>query len=267
MANLSFSSMKLEVDGEVPDTAWLKKVFSKTKTTEPHGSTTHEIKRDIIDTRFYWFYSNYGKEMPRPDSILDISSDTSINNPRKPQQVELTNQLFAIYDNKSELFYISQLSKKKFLEEFLSQISKNNVIIKNVYKDIDEFSGIIKELGTVEFTKTGTGSMVENDLFKVDPGLLAKDEDAKLKVKLQYKNPITEGIKKRIRMINSHKNKGNIENLILTGEDDKGFETVFNADSFTSKISISVNKDKQHLFPPEKVKIQATTELKGLSDV
>ncbi len=259
---LSFSSMTLVVDGRDPSIAWLKKNFSNPKTTKLHGATTHIIRRSIIDKRFYWFYSSYGKGMPRPDNILDTKSGQSINNPRKTQQVEPTRQLFAIYDDVSKLFYISQLKQKKFLAEFLSEISNSNVIIKNIYKDIDNFAKITKKFNKIEFTKTRTGSSKEEDIFTPNTDILGFNERAKFKIKVQYEIPIVDGIKKRISTLNKHKKEGNIENLIIKGEDEKGFEAVFNADSFTSKISISLNKDKQHLFPPEEVKGKIIAELK-----
>ena len=266
---LYFSSLHLIVDGGWPNKKFLNKAFSEEKMQYPQEDFTHKIQRESINSRFYWFYSHYGKAMPRPDFLLDSESGEESKNPRTKTQVEPTGQLFAIYDSDSRMLYISNLNKKTFLENFLFQFAEESVNIKNIFKSRDEFLAIITKLDGISFTSKRNIFNANNDAVTGKSSIFAHlaPEKLRISVDMDYGTRAKKTIEKIVRQLYEHKNAGELDTLICRGEDEDGIATIFNAESLTSKITISLTRSEEHLFSSEEVKEKIITELTNLSHV
>lgn len=262
-----FSSFELIVDGKEPDADFLNAIFSEKDRTQEYEGYHHKIQCDVIESRFYWFYSNFGKALPYRDIVLDIPTGEELENPRTRQQVEPTDQLFAIYDSESSIFYISNINKKVFIQEFLKISEKGNVIIKNIYKDIEHFICDIKTLESIKFTGSRNMFNKDGDLFSSLRDIFGYGEPEEFSIEAKYRIPIKQALKDGIRRLVGYQNSGDIKTMVCIGKDDRGLESVFNANNFISKISIPLPKDNQQLFPPDAVKEQVVVKLKDIANV
>lgn len=260
--SVSFSSFELVVGGKLPGANYLQTAFSPEKMNIVHEEYSHQIVREVIDGRFYWLYSNFGKAMPHRDIVIDIKSGTELANPRTTHQVEPNDQLFAIYDSESSIFYISNLMKKGFLMDFLSKFTNEEVVVKNVYKNISDFLGVIKSLETVKFTGSRDIFSREGDLFSSLKNIFGYGEPEEFSIEAKYRIPMKDALKDGILRLAGLQSAGDIRTLVCIGKDEREFENVFNTNNFINKISVPLQKDNQLLFPPDEVKTQAITKLR-----
>lgn len=73
----------------------------------------------------------------------------------------------------------------------------------------------------------------------------------------------TEAFVKFLRTMVGWKNSCEADSLVCIGRDDKNFETIFNADSFTQKITITVSKDQQGMHDEITVRDSLMRRIKG----
>lgn len=265
--SVSFSSFELVVGGKLPDANYLQTAFSPEKMSIVHEEYSHQIVREVIDDRFYWFYSNFGKAMPHRDIVIDIPSGTELANPRTAHQVEPNDQLFAIYDSATSIFYISNLNKKGFLRYFLSKFTDEEVVVKNIYKSISDFLEVIKSLETVKFTGSRDLFNREGDLFSSLKNIFGYGEPEEFSIEAKYRIPMKHGLKQGILRLAGLQSTGDIRTMVCIGKDERGFENVFDTNKFINKISIPLQKDSQLLFPPDDVKTQTVAKLRDARNV
>lgn len=262
-----FSSSELIISGKKPGSDLLNTIFSEKNRTEEYDGYYHKIQCDVIEDRFYWLYSNFGKALPRRDIVLDIPTGEELENPRTRQQVEPASQLFAIYDSASSIFYISNVNKRAFIQEFLKNSGGGDVIIKNIYKDIESFIGVIKTVEAIKFTGSRDMFNKDGDLFSSLRDIFGYGEPEEFLIEAKYRVPIKEKLKDGIRRLAQYQNSGDVKTMVCIGKDDKGIENIFNADNFISKISIALSKDDQQLFPSDLVRDQVILKLKEIANV
>ncbi len=265
--SVSFSSFELTIDSALPETTYLKSAFEPAKMSMMHEDHRHQIVREVMEGRFYWLYSNFGKAMPHRDILIDIPSGAELPNLRTTQQVEPNEQLFAIYDDESKILYISNLKKKGFIKEFFGQFTNKEVIIKNIYKNINEFLDIIKSLEAIKFTGSRDFFNREGDLFTNLRNIFGYGEPEEFSIEAKYRTPIEDRLKREILRLAGFQNSGDIKTMVCIGKDERGFDTIFNTNNFIQKINIPLQKDDQFLFPPEEVMAQAIKKLKEIFNV
>lgn len=264
---VTFSSFELTIGGRLPDVNFLNKAFSPEKRNMTSEQVLHQIECEVVEGRFYWFYSNYGKSMPHRDIVVDLTSGDELENPRTTQQVEPNSQLFVVYDSESTLLYISNLQKKGFLNDYLSRYADKEVIIKNVYKTIEEFIGEISSLETIKFTGSRDLFNSDGDLFSPLRDIFGYGEPEEFSIEAKYRTSMKEALNRELLRLANYQNQNDIKTLVCIGKDERGFERVFNTNSFISKISFPTQKDDQLLFPPEEVKAQTIIKLKEMFNV
>lgn len=264
---VSLSSFQLLVGSRLPTKEFLESAFEAGMENKEYEGTWHRIERELIEDRFYWFYSNFGRAMPHRDIVIDTSTQQELQNPRTTEQVEPNDQFFAIYDSETAIFYISNLKKKSFITSFLKDFSDQEILIKNIYKSIDEFLGIINSLESIKFTGERNLFSRDGDLFTSLKNIFGYGEPEIFSIEAKYHTPMKDALKREIIRLAGYQGAGDLKTLVCIGKDEKGFDTVFNTNNFINKISIPLQKDNQSLFPPEEVKEQAVMKLKEMLHV
>jgi len=264
MTDLSFFSQQLIIGKNFPQNNFLIKSFSGVIIKILNNDDYHEVNTSIIDDRFYWLYSSYGKPLPRTDHVINISDGNKIDNPRSMQQLEPNNQLFAVYDNKTKNFYISNQKQKNFFKIFFKKytLEQDDVIIKNHYKDIEEFLKEINSVQTISFT--GSQNIFTNggDLMTHLKNIFGYNEPVEFTVEAKY-NAKKEFLKEKIIQLFRKQQNHELKKLVCIGKDEQGFEKYFNANNFYEKYDISSDKDNQSLFNEDDVKQKILNKLRS----
>lgn len=265
---VTFTSMQMIVNSDSPSDSFLKRIFSPRSINFNYEKTWHALNFDIVDKRYYWLYSNFGRAMPHRDIVFDIISKKELKNPRTTVQVEPTKQFFAVYDSKVEILYVSTSSKKQFIADLCRESFPDyEIIIKNIYKTIDEFIEEIKSIESIKFTGFRNLFNQGGDLMEPLANIFGYNEPEEFSIEAKYNSSKREFFKKRLRMLSGKQKEGELKNLVCVGKNDKGFETIFNSNSFMNRIFVLANKDEQELYEPNEIKPQIISELERLSNV
>ncbi|PAF53615.1 hypothetical protein BKH42_04655 [Helicobacter sp. 13S00482-2] len=147
-------------------------------------------------------------------------------------------------------------NSKKTLQEYLTDMLSKEVVIKNLYINLEEFTKSIKTIASISFTSIN--NLFSKSLFDVKPDIFGLGEAESLKIKLKYCNrKITDIFPKKI--INFfEKESDKLQSLICIGRDDNQMESIFNVSKFTQKISINIEKDASGRYKEDTVRKKFT---------
>lgn len=224
--------------------------YSRTKTSAYHNIHT-ELTED-----YFWLYSNYGNKNPRPKQVINTTSGVSHDNLRTAEEVEPTDQLFVLYSFNDKTMYISNVNSKGFVSNlFMEKMGLESISIKNIFMNREQFIKQLQVLDEIKFTSAErnlfSGGNKIGDALRDNYGI---EEPEVFTVSAKYKTPISEKVKNMLDLLSGQKKEGNIKKLIIIGRDDQNVEQVFNEETFTQKVAISISENDEGLFDSEQVK-------------
>ena len=268
--NLEFSDFYFLIGGNIPSAQDLKLVFDEVEDTYSSEDTHYVISKENINDEYFWLYARYGNSLPHPDTVYNARQKQEEDNPRSTDQIELAKQLFALYCINSKTLYLSSRKKKSWVEEYLKSKLRRDVVIKNFFKDMNEFIRQIKSIEKVKFVAkrnffTAQGSIMQifpspNDLFG-----LGMPEDFMLEANFN-RAKLTNSFINYLKKMVDWRNNCEADSLICVGRDDNNFETIFNIDSFIQKISVEAAKNDHGLYDPNIVKQALLSKIRGKSN-
>jgi hypothetical protein len=192
---------------------------------------------------------------------MDLEQNTYINNPRKKYQIELKNQFFGLYDFNNHILFLNNAKKKIFLQKLLEESIQKEVCIKNLYKTIDEFIEQIDQIDRIKLIAYRDLFSCHSDLFNGTKDFFGFGEPEDFTIEAGYNRRKNFDIVERLKKFQQIKNDGCIRSLVCIGRDDKGFETIFNTDTFSQKIEINVSQNDEKLFDESEVKDKLIEEI------
>ena len=213
----------------------------------------HNVICKIMNERYFTLYDNFGSPNPRPNHIFDIPTKTKIVNPRKNSQAELKNQLFCLYDTNTKILYLNNSHKKSFIYKYLRSILSQEIIIKNIYKNIDEFVNTLKSLDEIKFTAHRDIFSSQINSFKNIKDLFGIDEPESFTISAKYKVSVHENIKRTIEKFKNEQIQAPNSCLTCIGKDEHGFEQIFNENTFSKTISVILAQNEEKLLNPKSV--------------
>lgn len=254
---MNFISQELRFDDNFPQHNDF--LFFQTESDFCHSrsdtSAYHTIHTELTNN-YFWLYSNYGHKNPRPRQVVNTTNGLSHENLRTAEEIEPTGQLFALYNFNNRILYISNAQRKGVISDFLKdKLGVEHLIIKNIFIDREQFINRLNLLDKIRFTSR------ERNLFSstnsISGALMdnyGMEEPEKFTIYAEYKIPMTDRLKRTLATLNEHKNRGDIQSLVIIGRDDQGIEQVFNEEAFTQRVSISISENEEGLYDPEQVK-------------
>jgi hypothetical protein len=210
------------------------------------GENLYYLNIELIDNKYLWLCARYGNPSPCPKEIYDKNIKDFDTNKRTENQVEMRNQLFALYDFDKSLLFCNNSRKTSFLEKYFRKLLDNDVIIKTVFVDIETFRDKIKEIRSIKFKSLSnifTQNGILNKAFKDVLG----DNDVNFELTLNYNFPSFVDKIDLFRRLKNIVASRQAENLILIGIDDNDFEQVYNTGSFSKKIEIFYEPNEEGL--------------------
>ena len=220
--------------------------------------TSHE---GTSGDRYHWLYAKHGKAKPRSSKVFNAQTQSEEDNPRKPFQIETNQQLFCLYSERTETLYASADQCRAMLTGYLGlhvpDIGAIN--IKRFIIDEDKFIDQINEVKSISFVARQTlfGAQAISSLFTMgideapyEP-LGHGDAPDKMRVELQWKRG---GSFNLLRGLFNARKKNMVDSMVCKGVDDSNFEQIFNASTFTQKVSIEVSKDEQGVYNADAVR-------------
>lgn len=221
----------------------------------------YSINMDIIDDRFFWMACDYDDAKSFRNYVVNRESGEKEPNPRTKDQIEPRRQFFACYDCKTHFLYLNDLTRRRFLQQYLSDSLQKEFQINNIYTSVDEFCDKIKAIRGFQFTQINNLFSRNSDIFTQIGNIWGQDLPNKLQLKITYGDiPVHQGGRKLVDLFNHHKEE--FEDVIITGCDDKGMEHTFDFSSVLKHCVIHPIKDENEHFDPIEVQQLLLAELR-----
>ena len=233
-----------------------KDIPETSQSTLQIDETIYDVCIQKIDNDFIWIYATYGNPNPCPKNLYDNKKQKYLDNKRSKDQVEMNNQLFALYSFKNRILCFNDSRKRKFIQDLFNKILKIEISIANIYVDIDTFTKKIKKLKSIKFTSTDnilTQNVPLNNAFRDYLGI-NENIDFSLEINAKKGGFGIDLIDNIISKIKIAKDQMQVKNLTLIGLDDKNLEEVFNDGTFIKKFEQYFEKNEEGLFSPQEVK-------------
>ena len=247
MSELTFSIWKPFIKSEKRGERWLQpilKTFDKlTPCDLKHEKGLYHLEVDK-NTHYVFIVIESGKLEPRDTTVTDYYTNQKRENPKSETELEFLKQFFVLFDLDNNLLYFSDVRHRNLLEKILKDTTEVEFNIKGFYEDKEEFLKILSSVDEIQFTsKDDIFSTLSQkrealyDLFETD-GL--KDITLNVKLSSMKINNIKAFLRKIVKESENHQLSG----ILIRGNDDAGFEHVFNRGTFIKKISINVEKQQ-----------------------
>ena len=270
MSSLTFSIWKPFIKSEKRGERWLQpilKTFDKLNSCDlKHEKGLYHLEVDK-NKHYVFLVIESGKLEPRDTTVTDYYTNQKRENPKSETELEFLKQFFVLFDLDNNLLYFSDVRHRKLLEKILKDTTGVEFSIKGLYEDKEEFLKILSSVDEIQFTsKNDIFSTLSQkrgalyDLFETD-GL----EDLTLNIKLSSMK--INKIKTFLRRILKESENHQLSSILIRGNDDAGFEHVFNRDTFIKKISINAEKQQATgKFLGSEVKDILLKEIESLSN-
>ena len=223
-----------------------------TNKDNPHDTV---VKQTPLLDKFISLYFEEGGALPRPETVYNIETNIDEENPRNKKQIERNTQTFVLIEERTQKIYLSNLKKKKEVEDWLKKKLSKNIIIKNII-DQEKFIDEIEQLNTIWlatspdiFSSTGIlGEELTRDIHNF--GISIKH----LGVSIKFEgNRFPKKAMQKLKQLLSKNQRSPLEKLEISGRVDDKFERIFNIDSIVDKIEIEVAPEKTGLFNKDNV--------------
>ena len=231
MSEIIFSIWKPFIKSENRGERWLKPILETFDKLNPcnlkHENGLYHLEVDK-NKHYVFLVIESGKLEPRDTTVTDYYTNQKRENPKSETELEFLKQFFVLFDLDNNLLYFSDVRHRNLLEKILKE----------------EFFNILSSVDEIQFTsKNDIFSTLSkkrealSDLFDTD-----SLEDLTLNVKLSEMkiNKIKKFLKRIVKESENHQLSG----ILIRGNDDAGFEHVFNRGTFIKKISINVEKQQ-----------------------
>lgn len=213
--------------------------------------TYYEIST-IKNEEYIWLECDYGSPNPIDPTLTNVDTGEKKDNQRQSDEVELTSQLFVLFHIQKQILYLSDSRKKNLFKTILLDQTNLDFIIKSFYKSKREFIDTIRIVNKISFTEVqdlfNQNSRVRQALID----LTGTDSPERFTLEAKYRN--SPNLRTFIENLFQSQSNNELKKLVICGTDESGFDYVFNEDSFTSKIDVSVNKEDTGKFNPEGVR-------------
>ena len=260
---MKFGTFLLRVDGvreaEIEDFRFVKEVSQRIYAPDTQ-KFLYEVDNEIIDNRFYWMSCDYDDAAKFRDYVVNNKTGAREPNPRSKSQIEPRQQFFACYDTEKHSLYVSDLSKRNFLQSYLTNSAQRDFQINNVYTSVEEFCSRIKSIRGFKFTQVNNLFSRSGEVFNQVGDMWGLDAPNSIQLKVSYGDiPVREG---RALVDRFHRDRAQFENVVIIGCDDDGIEQTFDFSSVIKRIQIKPCKDENEHYNPQEVKDMLLQELR-----
>lgn len=203
--------------------------------------------------------NNYSPE------VVDANDQILHENPKKQNEIEISADLFVFYMKaEKELLYYPK-NKIQFVSDVMFLPGKR-ITVKPFITDFDEFINTIKKVDSIRLFSADPNTLFqeEQELTDAIDNLFGYGKRPQFKLDLDFKgvgidSALALGLRKLKLDFDCHA----LDKLMIVGQDSEGFNTVFNASTFSKKIEIEVVRSEFNRYKYSDV-IQKVKEAYGI---
>ncbi|MCF0072717.1 hypothetical protein LZD49_19710 [Dyadobacter sp. CY261] len=231
-------------------------------------STYSVVENKKIHSYTLNYYKHYlkikfgdGSAMPRNPTVINISTNEALPNPRQADQVE-QKETFGIIDFKTGFLWVSNYKKRNALLEFLRQNFRGKKILsKDVYSE-EKFIQAIKKLDNIKLSATPNLFTQSNTLSGVLSDEINGYEATTAILSFQYHDKfVGRNLTEKIKSI--FNNRLNFTGIVISGRDEKDLGMLFNPEGFFRKIEFKAAIDENEMFLADELFRQVITKIEN----
>lgn len=264
---MHFKTYRLYVDGlREFDLSDASAVVDKATSEAFYGKYYYTIHSEIVDHRFLWISVDYDDALSFRSYVVDLRDGSRQDNPRQKTQIEPRQQFFACYDTDTKYLYLSDINRRSFLNQYLSESLGKGIQIINVYSSVDEFCQRIRTIREFKFSQVDNLlARTSGSLFTEVGNVMGLDIPESLQIKIGYNNlPVHQARPLIDRLM---RERDQFESVVVIGCDDNDVEHSFDFSSILKSIPISAVKDENEHFDPEEIKRELLKYLRSPQNV
>lgn len=266
--DIKFKTLQVIIDNNRPDKSLLQAIDKSINKNYKTGSISYVFKTDYNEEeQFLWIYAQYENYKIRNRYVYDKDTYSSEENPRKNNQIEYKHQFFALYYLKNNTLYLSNLQKKEQLSNYLEEVLQKDVVLKNFYKSINDFSKGLTRLKDIAFVTKWDLFKKPNGIFDTISDSFGLDATEQLYIKADYggKTMVDVG-KKLINKIKKQSDDKQIESVVVCGYDDNDIERSLDVNNYVESIVVYVEPETDsYLYNDVDVRNALICELRRLN--
>lgn len=237
---IKFKTLQMIINGNRPDKNLLQTIDKSINKSYKTDSMSYVFKTDYNEQeQFLWIYAQYENYKIRNKYVYDKDTYSSEENPRKNNQIEYKHQLFALYYLKNNTLYLSNLQKKEQLSNYLEEVLQKEVVLKNFYKSMNDFSKGLTRLKDIAFITKWDLFKKPNGIFDIISDSFGLDATEQLYIKADFGGKTMADIGKRLMdKIRKQSDDKQIENVVVCGYDDNDIERSLDVNNYVESIVV-----------------------------
>lgn len=261
MGKLSFKNYQLIIGELKPSKQNIQAIINHKVKKHQKQDSIYFFNIDFCEvSNILWLYASYNDNKAYSEKVYNEHSALMETNPKKKEQRELNAQFFAAYSMDKDILYLTNSRKKSVLEEYFSGILATTVEIKNILHSIDKFIQAIISLKDISFIAKDNLYKKEKGVFDYTNSAYGLDYPESFYIKACYGNMSIKGLALDFlkRFVKSDKEE-EIQNLVISGYDDEGFEKIFRPDAYIETLEIFCEQNENGLYEEKEVKNKLLT--------
>ena len=162
-----FKNLHLIIANDFPAIEDFVGLQKKASAIHYSGDQMYEfVQHTNKDDNYYWLYGEFDNYTIYAPDIINKDTEKKEANPKQPNQIELKNQVFLLYDLNSGTLYLSNMQKKSVIEEYLTHTLQKDVLVRNIYTSVESFEKTLKALKEIRFTAVDNLFKTPNGVFE-----------------------------------------------------------------------------------------------------
>lgn len=262
---MKLNSYQIEVDGiELLSKADAEATIKKGNSKFRDGKMLYLVNSKMVQDRFLWISCDYDNVQNFNGIVVNENTLETQPNPRKKEQVEPRQQVFVLYDTEKYILYISDLNRRAFVKNYLSETLQKHIKIKPIYHSVEEFCGVVKTIKELRFVQVDNLFARQSDVFSLACDQTGLDVKS-LQVKIGFGYTPVETAHPLLHRFKLHRDA--YEKVIIVGVDENEIEHTFDYSSILKHIEIHLNKDDNEHYDSEEVLSELLKELRNSGNV
>lgn len=262
---MKFYLNQILVDNRFPESSFFDEIVKKWSLTKPHQKkdTVYVFKHLDNQEDYFGLQLRYGNNKNYSPEVVDIHSNSIQQNPRTPNQVEPSNDIFIFYIKTNKQLLIYPDRNETLLHDIFS-LKNHKIQLKRVFVSFDEFTKSTCRLKEIKLVTEDSLFSDSYDLNQEMNSVLGFGENLyPFKIEVDLKRTPLDRVLSQLQRFNEDYESHKLKNLVIIGEDDKGFDSVFNGNQFNKHIKIEVKKDETNQYRYSEV-VQKIKERYGI---
>lgn len=215
----------------------------------------YEISKEFINNRFLWIHSEYNDTNKYNNTVINAKNNTKEANPRRPEQKELNKDLFICYDYATKMLYISNKDKLNVVKKYFSNTLQKEIIIKNIFKSLEEFEKSIKTLTKITFVSPyNLQNLSDDSVFNKTANIYGLGSPEQMKIDAEYNIPVLGNMLNQFKKFKNSYDIGEIKECTIIGKNDKAIEEIFDFAKYQKRYSIETYKDENYIIDEDTLK-------------